>query len=296
MFPDDNECIYCDRDSKGLMICCERCDNWYHYRCVKTKWDLGSGLRTRNLQALVEYYCYPCRRANPSLKLKYFSPENFNGNYVEFCKTYNAKRNSNNDTTTTTATKKTTTRTTTKTKPTQHHHVQCTKLPPDYTEASQSSTTSSSSSTSSLDSSSSTTSSSSTSYSEPVPPQPTSARLPEFDSSNPESDDTVENKQPIRTKTHIPGQPVTESPSVSISVTSHQHQQNPQSQQQQNNSNNQQQQQQQLQIQPQHDSHPGPAIRTSDKNSQRGNKFKHKSSKLRTKVEKEWKRQRFPNL
>ena len=57
------------------MVCCERCDIWYHYRCINTDWDLP--LNRRQVNDLINYYCYPCRRANPLLKIKYFSSDNF---------------------------------------------------------------------------------------------------------------------------------------------------------------------------------------------------------------------------
>lgn len=71
----DNDCIYCEKNY-GLMICCERCEGWYHFKCVNKKWDLN--LPRSQLHYLADYYCYPCRRANPSLKLKYYSSNNFN--------------------------------------------------------------------------------------------------------------------------------------------------------------------------------------------------------------------------
>lgn len=69
------DCLYCDRNSFGLMICCDRCDRWFHFKCVHKRWDLN--LRRSQLHYLTDYYCYPCRRANPSLKLKYYSSNNF---------------------------------------------------------------------------------------------------------------------------------------------------------------------------------------------------------------------------
>lgn len=68
-------CTYCDGSRLGLMIYCERCLTWYHYRCVNKKWDLP--LTRKDLDYLCNYYCYPCRRANPELKLKYFSSGNY---------------------------------------------------------------------------------------------------------------------------------------------------------------------------------------------------------------------------
>lgn len=95
-------CIYCEpRPRRGLMICCERCGIWYHYKCIHNRWDLNVK-RKQQLTTIVNYYCYPCRRANPSLKLKYHSPENIRGGL--------SLRNSK----TTTATATTTTTTTTK--------------------------------------------------------------------------------------------------------------------------------------------------------------------------------------
>lgn len=73
----DNGCFYCEYQEKcGLMICCERCEAWFHYKCVYNRWDLH--LRKSQLSYLSDYYCYPCRRANPSLKLKLYSSENYN--------------------------------------------------------------------------------------------------------------------------------------------------------------------------------------------------------------------------
>lgn len=72
---DEHACTYCDGNMLGLMIYCERCLTWYHYNCVNKKWDLP--LRRKDLNYLDEYYCYPCRRANPELKIKYYSSGNY---------------------------------------------------------------------------------------------------------------------------------------------------------------------------------------------------------------------------
>lgn len=70
-------CIYCDpTNNAGLMVCCDRCQIWYHFKCINKKWDLD--INRRQLRHLSHYYCYPCRRANPFLKLKYYSSDNFN--------------------------------------------------------------------------------------------------------------------------------------------------------------------------------------------------------------------------
>lgn len=70
-----NDCIYCEKHNVGLMICCDRCESWYHYRCVHKKWDLT--VRRSHLRYLAKYYCYPCRRAVPYLKLQFDGqPEN----------------------------------------------------------------------------------------------------------------------------------------------------------------------------------------------------------------------------
>lgn len=72
----DNGCFYCENQERDdLMICCERCEVWFHYKCVNNKWDLH--LRKNQLIHLSDYYCYPCRRANPSLKLKFYSSANY---------------------------------------------------------------------------------------------------------------------------------------------------------------------------------------------------------------------------
>lgn len=284
----DNGCIYCDRGNNGLMICCERCENWYHYRCVNKKWDLG--LRRSYLNCLSEYYCYPCRKANPSLKLKYFSSENLNRNCIttrsdrpskEHFKTFKIdetklnqhqqqqQQQQNSKSATTTTTTATNTNATT-----NHHNQRQVPKPVDYAETSQSSTTSSSSEFSDAPSSSSTSSSTSTTIHSD---QHLSAAEESDSSSIPKSDDTVENKQPVRTKQqqqHIPQQ-ANETHSVSGQPQPHSHHQ--------------------TQPQDSHN-HPGPAIRNSDKIPRSSNKFKHKSSRLRSKVEKEWRRQRLPNL
>ena len=71
----DDSCIYCEKKNfEGLMICCDRCEVWYHHKCVYKRWDLP--LPKRQVRYLLKYYCYPCRRANPSLKLEYYSSDN----------------------------------------------------------------------------------------------------------------------------------------------------------------------------------------------------------------------------
>lgn len=70
-------CPHCqDHESSNLMICCDRCQIWFHYQCINTDWDLP--LKINQIEAINEYYCYPCRRANPLLKARYFSAANFN--------------------------------------------------------------------------------------------------------------------------------------------------------------------------------------------------------------------------
>lgn len=85
----DNGCFYCEyQEQSDLMICCERCEVWFHYKCVYNKWDLH--LRKSQLCYLSDYYCYPCRRANPSLKLKFYSSANYK--YVYRLKNLNEDR------------------------------------------------------------------------------------------------------------------------------------------------------------------------------------------------------------
>lgn len=68
-------CFYCEGNLVGLLIACDRCETWFHFKCVNKKWDLN--VRRSEIQCVSEYYCYPCRRANPSLKLKFYSSANY---------------------------------------------------------------------------------------------------------------------------------------------------------------------------------------------------------------------------
>uniref|UniRef100_A0A914E6M3 CXXC-type zinc finger protein 1 n=1 Tax=Acrobeloides nanus TaxID=290746 RepID=A0A914E6M3_9BILA len=58
--------VYCfckSSDDNGYMICCDKCEVWYHGRCIQITSKVGETIDT--------YYCKPCMEKDPTLRITY---------------------------------------------------------------------------------------------------------------------------------------------------------------------------------------------------------------------------------
>ncbi|KAL9959895.1 hypothetical protein ACROYT_G033268 [Oculina patagonica] len=58
--------IYCvcrTSDTSRFMICCDKCDEWFHGECI--------GITKLEAKEIKQYYCRPCLEINPDLCIKY---------------------------------------------------------------------------------------------------------------------------------------------------------------------------------------------------------------------------------
>ena len=67
---------YCKYGESGVMIGCEKCDEWYHDECL--------GLSENEIANISEFYCAECLNKDSNISIKYIVPPPVNNNVV-FC-------------------------------------------------------------------------------------------------------------------------------------------------------------------------------------------------------------------
>lgn len=63
----DVYCICRSTDSTRFMIACDNCEEWYHGDCIHI-----TEPESRNIK---QYFCPPCKKQNPELKIEYKKPK-----------------------------------------------------------------------------------------------------------------------------------------------------------------------------------------------------------------------------
>ena len=62
----NNLYCYCNYGDSGVMICCEKCDCWFHDECL--------GLTEAEVLNIAEYYCIECLNRDSNISVKYIIP------------------------------------------------------------------------------------------------------------------------------------------------------------------------------------------------------------------------------
>ena len=72
---------YCKWGESGTMICCDKCNNWFHDECL--------GLTEAEILNITEYYCIECLNKNSGLSVKYkVPPQSTIGDIFCHCNNY----------------------------------------------------------------------------------------------------------------------------------------------------------------------------------------------------------------
>lgn len=61
--PESRYCVCRSTENKSFMICCDRCDEWFHGKCI--------GITKKFAENIDKYFCQACRCANSALQIIY---------------------------------------------------------------------------------------------------------------------------------------------------------------------------------------------------------------------------------